>query len=101
MATSIAPCRWRPCSEPQLKAARYDDVVDRRACRGNREASSTGVDIADLAAEAEPPPSPHVDPATVLQGTRVRVLLRRVWASIAAQLGLRVTRISPSDGAEG
>jgi hypothetical protein len=88
-AVSMESGRCRPESEPQRKTARDDDVKDRRAGRGNREAAGTRAGVTDLAAEAEPRPRVHVDAATELQGTRIRVRLTRVRASVTPQPGGR------------
>src|SRR6267142_1679945 len=80
------PAVYSRCgSKPQHKTARGDDIMDRQAWRGNRETAGTRVDVTDLAAEPEPPPRRHVDAATELQRTRIRVLLTRVGAAVVPQ----------------
>src|SRR4029077_20462182 len=59
--------RFVPASEAQHQTARYDNVMDRRAWRGNRKAASAGVDVADLAAETEPRPRHHINATAELR----------------------------------
>jgi len=60
-------------------------MLDRRAGRGYREAAGTGIDVADLAADAEPRPGLDVDSAPELQRTRIRAAMLSV--TVVAQSG--------------